>query len=234
MPFVANPLALSVPEAAFEAWLRDSGYLETLDTSSSSLPTSSATFPFSSSKPLPPKNPAAAVAGVIYPVFFFLRTLASLFTINPFAKLTPEDFAGETPSWTLRFIGDAGSYSWPGGPSQARMRVQENISDANSAIESDGKFRCLGAAKAFVEMLREEDMDLYFLFKRKLKEGMEDAVELVKRMLLGFLLHLVGKRPSLFIENGIEVGAKSLLSLISVLLARRKLDCDMLILLLPP
>ncbi|KAL0904605.1 hypothetical protein M5K25_026733 [Dendrobium thyrsiflorum] len=103
MPFVANPLALSVPEPAFEAWLRDSGYLETLDTSSSSLPTSSASFPSSSSKPLPPKNPAAAVAGVISPVFFFLRTLASLFTINPFAKLTPEDFAGETPSWTLRY-----------------------------------------------------------------------------------------------------------------------------------
>ncbi|PKU60015.1 PRA1 family protein H [Dendrobium catenatum] len=127
MPFVANPLALSVPEPAFEAWLRDSGYLETLDTSSSSLPTSSASFPSSSSKPLPPKNPAAAVSGVISPVFFFLRTLASLFTINPFAKLTPEDFAGETPSWTLRFVGDAGSYSWPGGPSQARMRVQENV-----------------------------------------------------------------------------------------------------------
>lgn len=126
MSFVANPLALSVPEPAFEAWLRDSSYLEILDTSSSSLPTSSAFFP-SSSNPLPPKTAAAAVAGVLFSVFFFLRTLASLFTINPFAKLTPEDFAGETPSWTLGFVGNAGSYTWPGGPAQARMRVQENV-----------------------------------------------------------------------------------------------------------
>ncbi|XP_020595427.1 PRA1 family protein H [Phalaenopsis equestris] len=126
MSFAANPLALSVPEPAFEAWLRDSGYLEILDTSSSSLPTSSASFP-SSSKPLPPKTPSAAVAGGISSIFFFLRTLASLFTINPFAKLTPEDFVRETPSWTVGFVGDASSYSWPGGPSQARMRVQENV-----------------------------------------------------------------------------------------------------------
>ncbi|KAK8939292.1 PRA1 family protein H [Platanthera guangdongensis] len=130
MSFAANPLALSVPEPVFEAWLRDSGYLEILDASSSSssspLP-APLSFPSSSSKPPLPKTPASAVAGTIARAFIVLRTLASVFTINPFAKLTPEDFAGETPSWTLGFVGGVGSYSWPSEPSQARMRVQENV-----------------------------------------------------------------------------------------------------------
>ncbi|KAI0491773.1 hypothetical protein KFK09_026033 [Dendrobium nobile] len=47
------------------------------------------------------KNPAAAVAAVKSPVFFFIRTLVCVFTINSFDKLTPEDFVGEKPSWTL-------------------------------------------------------------------------------------------------------------------------------------
>ncbi|KAG0499039.1 hypothetical protein HPP92_003730 [Vanilla planifolia] len=131
--FVANPLALSVPEPAFEAWLRDSGYLEILDarssTSSAANAAGAAAFPpaSSSTSKLALENPTAAASSAISSSFSFLRTLASLFTINPLAKLSADDFAGETPSWTLVFLGSAGCYSWPSGPSQARMRVQENV-----------------------------------------------------------------------------------------------------------
>ncbi|PKA56610.1 PRA1 family protein H [Apostasia shenzhenica] len=128
MAFATNPLSLSVPEPAFEAWLRDTGYLEILDSRSSS---SALSFPPSSSpsssKPHSQRAPMAAAVSRIASVSSFLRTLASLFTINPFAKLTPENFSGETPSWTLGFVGVVGSYSWPAGSSQARMRVQENV-----------------------------------------------------------------------------------------------------------
>ncbi|XP_027344429.1 PRA1 family protein H [Abrus precatorius] len=109
MVFSSNPLALSVPEPAFESWLRDTGYLEILDhrtSSSSAVP----------SAPIP-------VGGI----FSRLLTLLSLFTLNPFAKLTADDFAGDTPSWSRSFFGFCGSYSFPSSPSQARLRVQENV-----------------------------------------------------------------------------------------------------------
>jgi hypothetical protein len=107
MVFTSNPLALSVPEPAFESWLRDTGYLEILD---------HRTVADSNSTPTP--------AGGI---FSRLLTLLSLFTINPFAKLTAEDFPGDTPSWSRSFVGFFGSYSFPSSPSQARLRVQENV-----------------------------------------------------------------------------------------------------------
>ncbi|WOL19107.1 hypothetical protein Cni_G27904 [Canna indica] len=123
MVFAANPLSLSVTEPAFEAWLRDSGYLEVLDNRT----TAAADSP-SLPDLLRPRAAAAATSPASLAAgFSALRTLASLFTLNPFAKLTSEDFTGETPSWTLEFIGRADSYSWPAGPSQARMRVQENF-----------------------------------------------------------------------------------------------------------
>ncbi|CDP00643.1 unnamed protein product [Coffea canephora] len=37
MVFSSNPLALSVPDLAFESWLRDKGYLEILDQRTSDL-----------------------------------------------------------------------------------------------------------------------------------------------------------------------------------------------------
>ncbi|URD74776.1 PRA1 family [Musa troglodytarum] len=131
MAFASNPLSLSVSEPAFEAWLRDTGYLEILDDRAASAdhsPSSSS----SSSVPDPPLRPrtsapAAGRSGLAARAFSSMRTLASLFTLNPFAKLTPEDLSGGTPSWTLEFIGVAGSYSWPAGSAQARMRVQENV-----------------------------------------------------------------------------------------------------------
>ncbi|XP_039125923.1 PRA1 family protein H [Dioscorea cayenensis subsp. rotundata] len=125
MVFSANPLALSVPEPAFEAWLRDTGYLEVLD--SQPVPPPSADR---RSKPTTAATIAPAIGGTTN--FFSsalscFRTLVSITTLNPFAKLVPDDFTAPTPSWTSAFIGPAYSYSWPPDPAQARMRVQENV-----------------------------------------------------------------------------------------------------------
>lgn len=135
MAFSANPLALSVPDPAFESWLRDSGYLEVLDQRTSDLHrvSSTAAAPSttgdSNSARADPPSVAAAVSGG-----YFLSTvlncfgiLLSLLTINPFSKLTNEDFSGDTPPWTLGFIGFSDSYSFPSSRPQARMRVTENI-----------------------------------------------------------------------------------------------------------
>ncbi|KAL5730461.1 hypothetical protein ACHQM5_003277 [Ranunculus cassubicifolius] len=125
MAFSANPLSLSVPEPAFETWLRDSGYLEILDDQNTNL----------HHQPPPPSTTSTESPILITPVikkttasrFSFLKTLISLCTINPFAKLTIDDFGLETPSWTVGFIGFVDSYSLPSSPSQARLRVHENI-----------------------------------------------------------------------------------------------------------
>ncbi|WOK98244.1 hypothetical protein Cni_G06954 [Canna indica] len=128
MAFAANPLSLSVSDPAFEAWLRDTGYLEVLDNraSSASAADDVSPPPPSFSPPVRPSTAAGSIA-VASGTFSSLITFASLFTLNPFAKLATEDLAGGTPSWTLEFLGAAGSYSWPAGASQARMRVQENV-----------------------------------------------------------------------------------------------------------
>ncbi|KAG1359009.1 PRA1 family protein H [Cocos nucifera] len=132
MAFFSNPLSLSVPEPAFETWLRDTGYLEILDerTTAASLDP----FPSSSSSDLLRSRitssggaATTATSNAASWTSTFFRTLFSLLTLNAFAKLTPDDFSGGTPCWTLEFIGGAESYSWPAGPSQARMRVQENV-----------------------------------------------------------------------------------------------------------
>lgn len=126
MKFSANPLALSVPDAAFESWLRDSGYLEILDHRSSSSPSSTATTTTVSATSSTPAT--ATITGGFF-VFLFSRilTLLSLFTLNPLSKLTTDDFSGQTPSWTCAFLGDCGSYSFPSGTDQARLRVHENV-----------------------------------------------------------------------------------------------------------
>lgn len=130
--FSANPLSLSLPDSAFESWLRDKGYLEILDertTARASIPTSS-TAPSSPSNPHrhTRRSPALVLGGRIFTsVISVLTTVVSLVTISPFAKLTADDFAGDTPSWTVGFVGYPNSYSWPSDPSQARMRVHENV-----------------------------------------------------------------------------------------------------------
>ncbi|PKI37654.1 hypothetical protein CRG98_041947 [Punica granatum] len=122
MSFQSNPLSLSLPEPALESWLRDSGYLELLDQrSSASAPSASASA--GSGLGVPP----GAGGGFFSSLFSHLGTLISLFTLNPFAKLTTDDFSGETPSWTDGFVGSCDSYSFPSSPTQARLRVQENV-----------------------------------------------------------------------------------------------------------
>ncbi|KAK3034993.1 hypothetical protein RJ639_033371 [Escallonia herrerae] len=130
MAFAANPLALSVPEPAFESWLRDSGYLDILDQKTSDLHRISTTTTATTSTTAA-TNPSAAgattTAGFFLPYLSCIGTLLSLFTFNPFSKLTADDFNGDTPSWTTGFVGSFGSYSLPSSPSQARLRVHENI-----------------------------------------------------------------------------------------------------------
>ncbi|XP_042378749.1 PRA1 family protein H-like [Zingiber officinale] len=131
MAFAANPLSLSVTDAAFESWLRDNGYLEVLDDRATAAGAASPSPSSSSASPLPdllrPRANADDSLSAFPYAFSSLRSFASLFTLNPFAKLTAEDLTRSTPSWTLEFIGSGDSYSWPAGPSQARMRVQENV-----------------------------------------------------------------------------------------------------------
>lgn len=110
MAFSANPLALSVPEAAFESWLRDTGYLELLDQRTSR--------PSSDSRSTTHKGGG---------FFSNIGTLISLVTLNPFSKLTAHDFSGETPSWTTSFIASFNSYTFPSSSHQARLRVHENV-----------------------------------------------------------------------------------------------------------
>ncbi|CAL5405889.1 unnamed protein product [Camellia sinensis] len=133
MVFSSNPLSLSVPEPAFESWLRDSGYLEILDQRTSDLHRLSSS---SSSAAAAATTTAAATTidsattitnGLFSSLFSHIGTLLSLFTLNPFAKLTADDFSGETPSWTHGFIGFFDSYSFPSSSSQARLRLHENV-----------------------------------------------------------------------------------------------------------
>lgn len=121
MAFSTNPLSLSVPEPAFESWLRDSGYLEVLDHHSSAISGGTAS---SSDED---RSNTSIGSGIFGSLFSGAITLLSLFTLNPFAKLTTQDLSGETPSWTRAFFADCESYSFPSGTDQARLRVQENV-----------------------------------------------------------------------------------------------------------
>ncbi|KAK0598945.1 hypothetical protein LWI29_000959 [Acer saccharum] len=114
--FTSNPLSLSVPDPAFESWLRDSGYLEVLDNSSSSSSAAAA-------------NTTASTTSttVTHGILHHLWTLVSLFTVNPFSKLTTDDFSAATPSWTREFLGFLDSYAFPSSPETLRLRVLENV-----------------------------------------------------------------------------------------------------------
>lgn len=134
MAFSANPLSLSVPEPVFETWLRDTGYLEILDQRTTDLhrhSSSTAAAATTASSDTSVTNSAAAAVsisnGIFVLIFSRIGTLLSLLTLNPFAKLTSDDFSGDTPSWTLQFVGSFDSYSFPSSPSQARLRVHENV-----------------------------------------------------------------------------------------------------------
>ncbi|KAG5254947.1 prenylated rab acceptor family protein [Salix suchowensis] len=124
MVFSSNPLSLSVPDPTFDAWLRDSGYLEILDQHSSS---STITADPTSTSIITSTTTTATTSGLFISFFSHILTLLSLFTLNPFSKLTTDDFSGQTPSWTRSFFADFGSYSFPSGSDQARLRVNENV-----------------------------------------------------------------------------------------------------------
>uniref|UniRef100_A0A2P2J1U3 PRA1 family protein n=1 Tax=Rhizophora mucronata TaxID=61149 RepID=A0A2P2J1U3_RHIMU len=128
MVFSTNPLSLTVPDPAFESWLRDSGYLEILDQRSSSSAVAAAAAASTatiSSTTIP--TTAVMTGGLFVSLFSPILTVLSLFTLNPFSKLTADDFAVQTPSWTSAFVGDSRSYSFPSGSDQARLRVHENV-----------------------------------------------------------------------------------------------------------
>lgn len=122
MVFSANPLSLSVPEPAFESWLRDSGYLEVLDHRASSTATT-----ISDSTATTTATITTSTFTITSVLFSHVLTLFSLFTLNPFSKLATLDFSASTPSWTYGFIGSCDSYSFPSTPAQARLRVHENV-----------------------------------------------------------------------------------------------------------
>lgn len=113
--FASNPLSLSVPDPAFESWLRDTGYLEVLDNTSSSASASSTSAT------------TTATTTITHGIFYHFWTLLSLFTINPFSRLTTYDFSAATPSWTNEFFGFLDSYAFPTSPDTLRLRVHENV-----------------------------------------------------------------------------------------------------------
>ncbi|KAG2241580.1 hypothetical protein Bca52824_096436 [Brassica carinata] len=134
MAFSPNPLSLSVPDPAFESWLRDSGYLDLVDHRTSAAAAASAPASSSSSSSAAAATSSASddVVSSITGGFFAsllsrLVTVSSLLTINPFSKLSADDFSGDTPQWTTGFFGACDSYSFPSSSQQARMRVHENI-----------------------------------------------------------------------------------------------------------
>ncbi|KAK4439167.1 PRA1 family protein H [Sesamum alatum] len=131
MVFAPNPLSLSVPEPAFESWLRDSGYLEILDQRTTDLHRISTTAKPSNSASSAADSTTTSTApkraSFVSRLFSRIWTLLSLLTFNPFSKLATDDFAGDTPPWTLAFFGSSESYSFPSSPSQARLRVHENV-----------------------------------------------------------------------------------------------------------
>ncbi|KAJ8747481.1 hypothetical protein K2173_014418 [Erythroxylum novogranatense] len=128
MVFSGNPLSLTVPDPAFESWLRDSGYLEILDQTSTTSTASAATTNAASTTHSDTASSTTSVTGGFFvSLFSHVLTLLSVFTLNPFSKLTTDDFSVQTPSWTRSFFGDCGSYSLPCGSHQARLRVHENV-----------------------------------------------------------------------------------------------------------
>ncbi|CAN8326132.1 unnamed protein product [Cochlearia groenlandica] len=132
MSFSPNPLSLSVPDPAFESWLRDSGYLELLDHRTSVSAAASSVSASSSSSGAAPSSASDDVVssitnGLFASLLSQIVTLSSLLTINPFSKLSADDFSGDTPPWTTGFFGTCESYSLPSSSQQAKMRAHENI-----------------------------------------------------------------------------------------------------------
>ncbi|KAL9444028.1 hypothetical protein AB3S75_017245 [Citrus x aurantiifolia] len=69
----------------------------------------------------------ATATTITHSLLHYLYTFVSLLTVNPFAKLTTDDFSVKTPSWTREFIGALRSYSFPSSPHTLKLRVHENV-----------------------------------------------------------------------------------------------------------
>ncbi|XVF70153.1 hypothetical protein PTKIN_Ptkin11bG0138800 [Pterospermum kingtungense] len=123
----SNLLSLSVPDPTFESWLRDSGYLDVIDQHQTAAAASTTTCPSTTTDPIITIPITGFLFGYLVSLFSHLWNLLSLFTLNPFSKLTTNDISGETPSWTIGFVGDFGSYSFPASVSRAGLRVHENV-----------------------------------------------------------------------------------------------------------
>ncbi|KAK4344070.1 hypothetical protein RND71_037164 [Anisodus tanguticus] len=87
--------------------------------------------------------------GVFVLIFSRIRTLLSLFTFNPFAKLRYDDFSGDTLSWTSGLVGSLDSYSFPSSNSQAKLRVPK----AACPCRVDIMFGALGCVKVMWRVL---------------------------------------------------------------------------------
>lgn len=111
MSFSPNPLSLTVPDSVLE-----SGYHDLLDHRISAV---SPMLPSSSSSATEAKPPTALSTQLV--------AVFSLLTINPFSKLSADDFSGDTLTWTTSFFGDSDSYSFPSSSHEARNRVHENV-----------------------------------------------------------------------------------------------------------
>ncbi|XWS10023.1 hypothetical protein CRYUN_Cryun39dG0040100 [Craigia yunnanensis] len=101
MVFSSNPLSLSVPDSTFESWLGDSGYIDVFDVHHTAAAAASTTTSISTTTDSTIIIPITGfLFGYLVSLFSHLWTLLSLFTLNPFSKLTTNDFSGESPSWT--------------------------------------------------------------------------------------------------------------------------------------
>ncbi|XWS52095.1 hypothetical protein CRYUN_Cryun11dG0037800 [Craigia yunnanensis] len=98
MVFSSNPLSLSVPDPTFESWLRDSGYLDVIDDHQTAAAAAAATCTSTTTDSTITIPITDFLFGFLVSLFSHLWTLLSLFTLNPFSKLTTNDFSGETPS----------------------------------------------------------------------------------------------------------------------------------------
>ncbi|KAJ7283052.1 hypothetical protein O6H91_Y350800 [Diphasiastrum complanatum] len=105
MAFLVNPLSLCIPQSAFEAWLRERGYLEILDKCGLD---------------------QARMAGQSS-----FAACCKLLTTNPFANLTMEDLCQKPVPWTDEFfdcgLGPRETYSWPVSVTQIKLRMEENL-----------------------------------------------------------------------------------------------------------
>ncbi|OAY83099.1 PRA1 family protein H [Ananas comosus] len=126
MAFAANPLSLSVPEAAFETWLRDSGYLEILDDRTASA---------SASANRNPSPTAAATTTHHHHQFLFLLLRSLLLPPHPRLPPRPQPLRQARRRGLRRppppldpRIPRPAAGATPGPPAPpGRMRVQENV-----------------------------------------------------------------------------------------------------------